>query len=108
MKKIMILHRLILEDKERLRLTTELMTTFLGLFLEWIKFGKGGLDEDDNMLEYVPTHYLTCMSEFHQMYYNMEDNYFSRVPKAYVSSFPSPPYPIIVHQLLQFRATLHC
>lgn len=86
MKKIMILHRLITEDKERMMLTAELQTVYLNLFLQWIKFGEPqGLDKDDNLLEYMPTYYITNISEFHQLYYGVEEErYFQIVPKAFV------------------------
>lgn len=75
LKTVMIIHRLILEDKERLRLTADFMGAFLELFLGWIGFGASMDIEIGNFLEYMPAKYLTCMSEFHQMYYSIEEDY---------------------------------
>lgn len=82
MKKIMILHRLVTEDRDRMILTTELQTLYMSLFLKWINFGtKEGLPKDDTFLQYTPTYYLTNISEFHQLYYGMEEEkYFKILP----------------------------
>lgn len=105
MKKIMILHRLVTEDKERMMLTAEIQSVYMNLFLKWIKFNTAeGMSSDDNFLEYAPTYYLTNISDFHQLYYGIEeDRYFQIVPKSYVKTclFPLNSNKKIVFELLQ-------
>ena len=84
----LIVYRVIIEDKERIRATNDLLNSFLTMFLEWSGSDQmsGQTHPKAELLYYIPSYYLTNTVEFHQIYMNFEKGLTNHVPGSYVVS----------------------
>lgn len=90
MEQQLIVYRVIVEDKERIRVTNELLNSFLTMFLDWCGMSyqsQGKMDaEKPAILSYIPSYYLTNTVEFHQIHMNFENSLTTNIPASYVSA----------------------
>lgn len=89
MEQQLMVYRVIIEDKERIRSTNELLNNFQTMFLEWcgvIRNNKKMDEEKLDLLSFIPSYYLTNTVEFHQIYMNFENSLSLNIPPSYVSS----------------------
>lgn len=87
MEQQLMVYRVIVEDKERIRSTNELLNNFQSLFLEWCGVNKSLPKPDEiknGLLYFIPSYYLTNTVEFHQTYMNFEHNLTNNIPPSYV------------------------
>jgi hypothetical protein len=86
----LMVYRVIIEDKDRIRATNELLNSFLTMFLEWTgmsKLAPGKMDiERPGILTVVPSYYLTNSVDLHQIYMNFENSLTNNTPPSYVAS----------------------
>jgi hypothetical protein len=87
MEQQLIVYRVIIEDKERIRVTNELLNSFLAMFLDWCGMSRNqtGMDiEKPPLLSFIPSYYLTNTVEFHQIHMNFENSLTANIPASYV------------------------
>jgi hypothetical protein len=87
MEQQLIVYRVIIEDKERIRVTNELLNSFLSMFLEWCGKGRSSNKMDierPGLLNFIPSYYLTNTVEFHQIHMNFENSLTTNIPGSYV------------------------
>jgi hypothetical protein len=90
MEQQLIVYRIIVEDKERIRATNDLLNSFLTTFLDWCGMNRhqGSMSaEKPAILSYIPSYYLTNTVEFHQIHMNFENSLTSNIPPSYVHHY---------------------
>ena len=89
MEQQLMVYRVIVEDKERIRSTNELLNNFQSLFLDWCGVSKTSPKPEEinnGLLSFIPSYYLTNTVEFHQIYMNFENSLTNNIPPSYVAS----------------------